>query len=60
MANKLIVAPAPPVQTAQPTTRTMRDDVITLMPALVVSTVVCGLDLLRVTALSVVLFAVIK
>ena len=44
MANKLIVAPAPHVQTAQSTTRIMRDVVIALMPALVVSTVVFGLD----------------
>ena len=53
MANKLIVAPAPHVQTAQSTTRIMRDVVIALMPALVVSAVVFGLDVLRVTALSV-------
>lgn len=53
MANKLIVAPAPHVQTAQSTTRIMRDVVIALMPALVVSTVVFGVDVLRVTALSV-------
>ena len=33
MANKLIVAPAPHVQTAQSTTRIMRDVVIALMPA---------------------------
>ena len=38
MANKLIVAPAPHVQTAQSTTRIMRDVVIALMPALVVWT----------------------
>ena len=44
MANKLIVAPAPHVQTAQSTTRIMRDVVIALMPALVVSTVVFGLE----------------
>ena len=53
MANKLIVAPAPHVQTAQSTTRIMRDVVIALMPALVVSMVVFGVDVLRVTALSV-------
>ena len=54
MANKLIVAPAPHVQTSQSTARIMRDVVIALMPALVVSTVVFGADVLRVTALSVV------
>lgn len=53
MANKLIVAPAPHVQTAQSTARIMRDVVIALMPALVVSTVVFGWDVLCVTALSV-------
>ena len=53
MANKLIVAPAPHVQTAQSTTRIMRDVVIALMPALAVSAVVFGVDVLRVTALSV-------
>ena len=53
MANKLIVAPAPHVQTSQSTARIMRDVVIALMPALVVSTVVFGADVLRVTALSV-------
>ena len=60
MANKLIVAPAPHVQTAQSTTRIMRDVVIALMPALVVSTVVFGLAVLRVTALSVVSCVVIE
>ena len=53
MANKLIVAPAPHVQTSQSTARIMRDVVIALMPALVVSTVVFGADVLRVTVLSV-------
>ena len=53
MANKLIVAPAPHVQTSQSTARIMRDVVIALMPALVVSAVVFGADVLRVTALSV-------
>ncbi len=60
MANKLIVAPAPHVQTAQSTTRIMRDVVIALMPALVVSTMVFGLDVLRVTALSVASCVVIE
>ena len=54
------MAPAPHVQTAQSTTRIMRDVVIALMPALVVSTVVFGLDVLRVTALSVVSCVVIE
>ena len=53
MANKLIVAPAPHVQTSQSTARIMRDVVIALMPALVVSALVFGVDVLRVTALSV-------
>ena len=53
MANKLVVAPAPHVQTSQSTARIMRDVVIALMPALVVSMVVFGVDVLRVTALSV-------
>ena len=53
MANKLIVSPAPHVQTAQSTSRIMRDVVIALMPAFVVSIVVFGVDVLRVTAISV-------
>ena len=53
MANKLLVAPAPHVQTTQSTAKIMRDVVIALMPALVVSTVVFGWDVLRVVALSV-------
>ena len=53
MANKLVVAPAPHVQTSQSTARIMRDVVIALMPALAVSAVVFGVDVLRVTALSV-------
>lgn len=53
MANKLLVAPAPHVQTAQSTAKIMRDVVIALMPALVVSTVVFGWDVLHVVALSV-------
>lgn len=54
MANKLIVAPAPHVQTLRSTASIMRDVVIALMPALVVSTVVFGWSVLCVTALSVV------
>ncbi|MCM1151496.1 MAG: RnfABCDGE type electron transport complex subunit D [Alistipes sp.] len=53
MANKLIVAPAPHVQTSQSTARIMRDVVVALMPALIVSTVVFGWSALCVTALSV-------
>lgn len=53
MANKLIVAPAPHVQSSQSTPRIMRDVVIALVPALLVSTVVFGWSVLFVTALSV-------
>lgn len=53
MANKLIVAPAPHVQSTQSTASIMRDVVIALLPALVVSTVVFGWSVLAVVALSV-------
>ena len=53
MANKLIVAPAPHVQSERSTAQIMRDVVIALMPALVVSTIVFGVDVLFVTAVSV-------
>lgn len=53
MVNKLVIASAPHVQTPQSTSVIMRDVLIALVPALVVSTVVFGLDVLRVTALSV-------
>lgn len=53
MANKLVVAPAPHVQTMRSTSVIMRDVILALMPALVVSAMVFGLDVLRVTALSV-------
>ena len=53
MANKLIVSPSPHVQSSQSTASIMRDVVIALMPALVVSVVVCGLNVLFVTALAV-------
>lgn len=53
MANKLLVAPAPHVQSTQSTSQIMRDVVIALMPALVVSTMVFGWSVLWVTALSV-------
>ena len=53
MANKLIVSPAPHVQKAQSTARIMRDVVIALIPAFIVSIIVFGADVLRVTAISV-------
>ena len=53
MANKLIVSPAPHVQSAQSTARIMRDVVIALVPTLVVSTIVFGINVLYITALSV-------
>ncbi len=53
MANKLIVSPSPHVQSTQSTASIMRDVVIALMPALVVSVVVFGLNVLCVTALSI-------
>lgn len=53
MANKLFVSPSPHVQSTQSTASIMRDVVIALLPALVVSVVVFGLNVLTVTALSV-------
>ena len=53
MANKLIVAPAPHVQSDRSTALIMRDVVIALIPALAVSTYVFGADVLFVTAVSV-------
>lgn len=53
MAKKLIVAPAPHVQTLQSTQVIMRDVIIALIPALVVSVVVFGWSALGITALSV-------
>ena len=53
MANKLIVSPSPHVQSSQSTASIMRDVVIALIPALVVSVVVFGLNVLFVTALAV-------
>ena len=53
MANKLIIAPSPHVQSDRSTACIMRDVVIALLPALVVSTVVFGANVLFVTALSV-------
>lgn len=51
--NKLIIAPSPHVQSDRSTACIMRDVVIALLPALVVSTVVFGANVLFVTALSV-------
>ncbi len=53
MANKLIVSPSPHVQSAQSTASIMRDVVIALIPALIVSTIVFGVNVLMVTAISV-------
>lgn len=53
MANKLIAAPSPHVHGRESTQRIMRDVVIALLPALVVSAVVFGWDVLRVTAVSI-------
>ena len=53
MANKLLIAPSPHVQSDRSTASIMRDVVIALLPALVVSTVVFGANVLFVTALSV-------
>ena len=53
MANQLIVSPSPHVQSMQSTASIMRDVVIALVPALIVSTVVFGASVLAVTALSV-------
>ena len=53
MANQLIVSPSPHVQSTQSTASIMRDVVIALIPALIVSTVVFGVSVLAVTAISV-------
>ena len=53
MANKLVIAPAPHVQSTRSTASIMRDVVIALLPALAVSTFVFGWNVLAVTALSV-------
>ena len=53
MANQLIVSPSPHVQSTQSTASIMRDVVIALVPALIVSTIFFGLSVLTVTALSV-------
>ena len=51
--NKLTIAPSPHVQSDRSTACIMRDVVIALLPALVVSTVVFGANVLFITALSV-------
>ena len=51
--DKLIVAPSPHVHSSESTTRIMRDVIIALMPALVVSVIVFGWMTLAVTAVSV-------
>ncbi len=53
MANKLIVAPAPHVHSSMSTQSLMRDVLIALVPAFIVSVVVFGLSALYVTAVSV-------
>lgn len=53
MANKLFVAPAPHVHGPESTQKIMRDVIIALSPALVVSVWVFGWDVLRVTAIAI-------
>ena len=53
MANNFIVAPSPHMHSVESTRSLMRDVLIALIPALVVSTVVYGLDVLKVTAIAV-------
>ncbi|MBP3317041.1 MAG: RnfABCDGE type electron transport complex subunit D [Alistipes sp.] len=54
MANKFFVAASPHVHSPQSTQSLMRDVLLALLPALAVSTVVYGIDVLRVTAIAVV------
>lgn len=54
MANKLIVAPSPHVHGSESTQKIMRDVILALLPALVVSVMVFGWDVLRVTAIAIV------
>ena len=54
MANKFLVAPAPHVHSSQSTQSLMRDVLVALIPALAVSTMVYGLDVLKVTAIAVI------
>ena len=51
MANQFFVAPSPHVHSAESTTKIMRDVVIALLPALVVSALLFGWSVLGVTAL---------
>ena len=53
MANKLFVAPSPHVHGPESTQKIMRDVIIALLPALVVSATVFGWDVLRVTAIAI-------
>ena len=52
MANQFFVAPSPHVHSAESTTKIMRDVVIALLPALVVSALLFGWSVLGVTALA--------
>lgn len=54
MANNLIAAPSPHVQSPRPVRSIMRDVLVALLPALLVSTWIFGWRVLAVTALSVV------
>ncbi len=53
MANKLLVAPSPHVHSSESTSRIMRDVVIALLPAFVVSVVYFGMSALVVTVVSI-------
>ena len=53
MANKFIVAPAPHMHNPHSTQSLMRDVILALVPALLVSVVVYGLSVLYVTAIAV-------
>ncbi|MFI3286422.1 MAG: RnfABCDGE type electron transport complex subunit D [Rikenellaceae bacterium] len=53
MANKLLVAPSPHVHSTESTSRIMRDVVIALVPALVVSVIYFGISALVVTLVSI-------
>ncbi len=53
MANKLLVAPSPHVHSSESTSRIMRDVVIALLPALVVSVIYFGVSALVVTLVSI-------
>lgn len=53
MANNFIVAPSPHMHSVESTRSLMRDVLIALIPALVVSTVVYGFYVLKVTAIAV-------